>query len=95
MTRRKSTKKAGAAVEEEHLLSFVDTYDCIILNTGASICMQVNTQEAHVSAPIVSIDYGLQCVNDDEDMPDLETPKECEDKEKVLKWKAECSSEVS
>ncbi len=36
----KNTKKAGAAVEEEHLLSFVDMCDDVILDTGASICIK-------------------------------------------------------
>jgi hypothetical protein len=45
------TKKAGAAVEEEHLLSFVNMCD--------NVCMQVDIEEAYVSAPIVSIDYGF------------------------------------
>jgi hypothetical protein len=68
-------------VEEDHLLLFLDTYDDVILNTGASICMQVDIQKAYVSAPIVSIDYGFRTVNDDEVILDLETPTECEDKE--------------
>ena len=48
----KKTKKAGAAVEEEHLLSFVYMCDYI--------CMQVDIEEAYILAPIVSIDYGLE-----------------------------------
>jgi hypothetical protein len=97
----KKTEKAGAAVEEEHLLSFVNMCDCI--------CMQVDIEEAHASAPIVSIDYGLGNVcysshnfghsrgvwNNDEDILDLETPTECEDKEEVSEWKAGCSSKAS
>ncbi len=47
----KKTKKAGAAVEEEHLLLFADMCD--------DICMQVDIKKAYVSAPIVSIDYGF------------------------------------
>ena len=41
----KKTKKAGAAVKEEHLLSFIDVRD-VILDTGASMMfMQVDIQE--------------------------------------------------
>jgi hypothetical protein len=35
--KKKSTNKVGAAVEEEHLLSFVNMCDEVILDTGASI----------------------------------------------------------
>jgi hypothetical protein len=45
--------------------------------------MQVDIEEAYVLAPIVSIDYGYGNVTDDEDILDLETPTECEDKEEV------------
>jgi hypothetical protein len=83
----KKTKKAGAAVEEEHLLSFVNMCDYI--------CMQEDIEDAYVSAPIVSIDYGFRNVTDDEDIPELETPTECEDKEEVSDWKAGCSSAAS
>ncbi len=83
----KKTKKAGAAVEEEHLLSFVYMCDYV--------CMQVDIEEAYILAPIVSIDYGLGNVTDDEDIPELETPTECEDEEEVSEWKAGCSSEAS
>ena len=82
-------------VEEENLLTFVDMYDDVILDISASICMQVDIQDAYVSIPIVSIDYGFGNVNDDEDLLDLETPTECEDKEKVLKPIANCSSKAS
>ncbi len=47
----KTSEKAGAAVEEEHLLLFVNMNDYI--------CMQVDIEEAYVLAPIISIDYGL------------------------------------
>ena len=61
-----------------------------------SICVTtVGIEEAYVSAPIVSIDYGLGNVTDDEDIPELETPTECEDKEEVSDWKAGCSSAAS
>jgi hypothetical protein len=97
----KKTEKAGAAVEEEHLLSFVNMCD--------NVCMQVDIEEAYVSAPIASIDYGFENVcysslkfghlrggwNNEEDIVDLETPTECEDKEEVSKWKAGCSSKAS
>ncbi len=59
---RQETKKAGAVVEEEHLLSSVDMCD--------NICMQVDIKEAYVSAPIVSIEYGFRSMTDDEDILD-------------------------
>jgi hypothetical protein len=34
-------------------------------------------------------------VTDDEDIPELETLTECEDKEEVSKWKAGCSNKAS
>jgi hypothetical protein len=80
-------KNLGAAVEEEHLLSFVDMCD--------NVCMQVDIEEAYVLAPIVSIDYGFGDLTDDEHILDLETPTECENKEEVSKWKAGCSSKAS
>jgi hypothetical protein len=97
----KKTKKAGAVVEEKHLLLFVNMCD--------NICMQMDIEEAYVSAPIVSIDYefGNVCYssldfgllrgvwNNAEDKPDLETPTECEDEEDVSEWKAGCSSKAS
>jgi hypothetical protein len=45
----KKTEKAGAAVEEEHLLSFIDECDDnVILDTGANMMyMQVDIQEAY------------------------------------------------
>ena len=50
----KKTKKAGVAVEEEHLLSFIDVCDKnVILDTGASICMQVDIQEAYLLTTII------------------------------------------
>jgi hypothetical protein len=82
-------------VEEEHLLLFVDMCDNVILDTGASICIQVDIQDTYVSAPIMSIHYGFPNLTDDEDHPDLETTTECEEEEKVLKWKTGCSSEAS
>ncbi len=70
----KKTKKLGAAVEEEHLLLFVDICDYV--------CMQVDIEEAYVSAPIVSIDYGFENVTDDEDIPEVETPQNVRTKRK-------------
>ncbi len=50
----KKTKKAGVVVEEEHLLSFIDVCDKnVILDTGASICMQVDIQEAYLLTTII------------------------------------------
>ena len=71
----KKTEKAGVAVEEEHLLSFIDVCDDnVILDTGASMMyIQVDIQEAYRFA---TIDYGF-------DVPDLEAPTECEDEEKL------------
>ena len=68
--KRKKTKKAGAAVKEEHLLSFVDMYDNVILDTSACICIQVDIQEAYVSVNITSIDYGFGNVTDEYNIPD-------------------------
>ena len=50
----KMTEKAGAAVEEEHLLSFIDVCDNnVILDAGASMMyMQVDIQEAYRFANI-------------------------------------------
>ena len=70
--------------------------DDVILDTGASISMQVDIQEAYVMSHIVSIDYGFKNVINNEDLPDLETPTECDkDEEKVREGKADCSSEAS
>ncbi len=66
--------------------------DDVILDTGASICMQVDIQEAYVLTPIVPIDYGFGNMIDDEDLPNLETPTECENNQKVLKWKEVCTT---
>ncbi len=54
----KETEKAGAAVEEEHLLSFIDVCDDnVILDTGSSMMyMQVDIQEAY---HFVTVDYGF------------------------------------
>ena len=79
------TKKAGAVVEEENRLSFVDMCDDVILDAFTSMCLQVEIQiqDAYISIPIISIDYrfghGFGNVIDDEDLPDLETPTECKD----------------
>ncbi len=61
-----------------------------------SICVTtVGIEEAYVSAPIVSIDYGLGNVTDDDNILELETPTECESKEEVSEWKSGCSSKAS
>ncbi len=91
----KKTKKAGVAVEEEHVLSFIDVCDKnVILDTGASICMQVDIQEAYLSTTIISIDYEFRNVIDEDDIPDLEAPTKCEDEEKVSELKTSCASEA-
>jgi hypothetical protein len=84
---RKKTKKVGAAVEEEHLLSIIGICDDVSI-------LQVDIEAAYVSAPITSIDYEIGNVTDYDDIPDLETPTECDDEE-VFEWKASCSSEAS
>ena len=91
----KKTKKAGAAVKEEHLLSFADMYDNVILDTSACICIQVDIQEAYVLVNITSIDYGFGNVTDEYNIPDLQTPTECEDKEKMSELNTGCSSKAS
>jgi len=79
----KKTEKAGVAVEEEHLLSFINVCeDNIILDTCASMMyMQVDIQEAYCFA---TIDYVFGNVSDEDDTPDLEAPTECADEEKCL-----------
>jgi hypothetical protein len=84
---RKKTKKTGAAVEEEHLLSIVDICDDISI-------VQVDIEAAYILAPITSIDYGFGNVTDYDDIPDLETPTKSDDEE-VFEWKASCSSKAS
>ena len=90
----KKTEKAGAAVEEEHLLSFIDVCDFndMILDTGASMMyMQVDIQEAY---HFTTIDYGFGNVTDEDDIPDLEAPTECEDEEKVPELRINCENEA-
>jgi hypothetical protein len=84
---RKKTKKAGAAVEEEHLLSIVDICDNVSI-------IQVDIEAAYVLASIASINYGFRNLTDNDIIPDLETPTKSDDKE-VFKWKASCSSKAS
>jgi hypothetical protein len=91
---RQETEKAGAAVEEEHLLLlFINVCDNnIILDTGASMMyMQVDIQEAY---HFTTIDYGFGNVIDEDDIPDLEAPTKCEDKEKVSELKISCANEA-
>jgi hypothetical protein len=91
----KKTEKAGAAVEEEVLLSHIDVCDDnIILDTGASMIytmLQVDIQEVYHFA---TIDNGFGNVTDEDDIPDLEAPTECEDEEKVSELKSSCTSEA-
>jgi hypothetical protein len=42
----------------------------------------------------ISIDYEFGIVTDEDDIPDLEAPTECEDEEKVSELKASCASEA-
>jgi hypothetical protein len=90
---KKKAEKAGAAVEEEVLLSHIDVCDDnIILDTGASMMyMQVDIQEAYLLA---TIDDGFENVTDEDDIPELETPTECEDEEEVSELRVTCTSEV-
>ncbi len=69
----KKTDKAGVAVEEEYLLSFIDVCDDnVILDTGASMMyMQVDIHEAYRFS---TIDYGFVNVTDKDDIPDLDAP---------------------
>ena len=91
----KKTKKARVAVEEEHLLSFINVCDDnIIFDTGVSNCMQVDIQEAYLSATTVPMNYGFGDVTDKDDILDLEAPTECEDKEKVSELKTNCAREA-
>ena len=83
----KKTEKAGAAVEEEHLLSMVDT-----CNEVSIFCVDIEAD--YVLAPITSIDNGFGNVTEEDDIPDLEAPTKCEDKEKVSELKTSCASEA-
>ena len=80
----KKTEKAGAAVEEEVLLSCIDVCDSY---------MQVDIQDAYRFATIDG-DYRFGNVTDKDDIPELEAPTECEDEEKVSElWATSCASE--
>ncbi len=59
----KKTDKAGAAVEEEHLLSVV-----VDIWTDVSIFC-VDIEAAYVLAPITSIDNEFRNVTDKDDIP--------------------------
>ena len=88
--RGKKMEKAGAAVEEEHLLSFVDIDEAFLSATMSF----ADIDEAYLSATIISTDYGFGNVTDEDDIPHLEAPTECEDEEKVSESNASCASEV-
>jgi hypothetical protein len=55
--------------------------------------MQVDIQDAYHLATIDG-DYRFGNVTEEDDIPELETPTECEDKEKVSELRAMCASEV-
>jgi hypothetical protein len=55
--------------------------------------MQVDIQDAYHFATIDG-DYRFGNVTDEDDIPELETPTECEDEEKVSELRATCASEV-
>ena len=81
----KKAEKAGAVVEEEVLLSCIDVCDSY---------MQVDIQDANCFATIDG-DYRFGNVTDEDDIPELEAPTECEDEEKVSELRAtSCASEV-
>ena len=86
----KKTEKAGAAVEEEHLLSLVDIDEAYLSATMSF----VDIDEAYLSATIISTDYGFGNVTDEDDIPDLEAPTEYEDQEKLSELKTSCASEA-
>jgi hypothetical protein len=50
-------------------------------------------EEEHLLS-FINIDYEFGDVTDEEDIPDLEAPTECEDEEKVSKLKTSCASEA-
>jgi hypothetical protein len=80
----KKTEKAGAAVEEEVLLSCIDVCDSY---------MQVDIQDAYRFATSDG-DYRFGNVTEEDDIPELEAPTECEDEEKVSELRAtSCASE--
>ena len=83
----KKTEKAGAAVEEEHLLSMVD-----ICNDISIFCVDI--EAAYVLASITYLDNGFGNVTDEDDTPDLEAPTECFDEENVSDLKTSCASEA-
>ncbi len=83
----KKIKKAGVVVEEEHLLSFIDVCDD---NNN----IFVDIQEAYLLATTIPMNYGFGDVTDEDDIPDLEAPTECEDEEKVSELKTNCASEA-
>jgi hypothetical protein len=80
----KKAEKAGAAVEEEVLLSCIDVRDSY---------MQVDILDAYRFTTIDGV-YRFGNATDEDDIPELETPTECEDKEKVSELRATCASEV-
>ena len=57
-----------------HLLSNVDVCDDVNI-----FCFDI--EDVYVFAPITSIENGFGNVTDHEDIPDLETPTECEDED--------------
>ena len=78
----KKTEKAGAVMEEEHLLSFINVCDSnVILDTGASICMQIDIQEAYLSA---TIDFEFGNLTGKDDTPTERLPQNVRTKRKCL-----------
>jgi len=53
----------------------------------------VDIQDAYCFATIDG-DYRFGNVTDEDDIPELETPTECEDKEKVSELRATCASVI-
>ena len=83
----KKTEKAGAAVEEEHLLSMVDIFDDVIIFCG-------DIEATYVLASIKSINNGFGNVSDKDNITDLEAPTECGEKAEVYELKTSCANEA-
>jgi hypothetical protein len=65
--REKYDKENWSFSQRRISLSIVDMCDGVILDTEASMCKQVNIQDAYVSIPIVSVDYEFKNVIGDEE----------------------------
>jgi len=88
-TQRQENGKGWSGGGEEHLLSFVDIDEAYLSATMSF----ADIDEAYLSATIISTDYGFGNVTDEDDIPHLEAPTECEDEEKSSELNASCASE--